>query len=385
MANRKTYPKEFKEQAVRLLQKNGNKSQVARELGVTSGMLARWEQQAMQDGEKAFPGKGKPQDEELYQLKKEVSRLKEENEILKKGNGYLHQAPSVRYLFIHQHRGQFSLLALLRTMQVSKSGYYTWRKQKECEKTKENKQLLKEIHKIHQASKQTYGSPRIHAHLKANGFKYGEKRIARLMRLNGIKPKWKKKFKITTDSRHSLPVANNKLNQDFKVTVPNQKWTADITYVWTKEGWLYLAVVLDLFSRRIVGWSMQANLSRKLVIGALQMATQTRHPPDGLLHHSDRGSQYASQDYQQLLDRAGMVCSMSRKGNCYDNAPTESFFATLKRELIHHRRYQSRIEAKEDIFQYIEVWYNRKRRHSSLGYLSPEEYEKVNQSLKIAA
>jgi transposase InsO family protein len=270
-------------------------------------------------------------------------------------------------------------------MQVSKSGYYTWLNHKECERTKENKQLLKEIYQIHQASRQTYGSPRIHAQLKAKGCKYGEKRVARLMHLNGIKPKWKKKFKTTTDSKHSLPVAENKLNQEFEVTAPNQKWTADITYVWTKEGWLYLAVVLDLFSRRIVGWSMQAGLSRKLVIAALQMAVQTRHPPDGLLHHSDRGSQYASQDYQHLLDRAGMICSMSRKGNCYDNAPTESFFATLKRELIHHQRYQSRIEAKEDIFQYIEVWYNRKRRHSSLGYLSPEEFEKINQSLKIAA
>jgi transposase InsO family protein len=205
------------------------------------------------------------------------------------------------------------------------------------------------------------------------------------MHVNGMKPKWKKKFKITTDSKHSLPVAENKLNQDFEIVAPNRRWTADITYIWTKEGWLYLAVVLDLFSKMVVSWSMQASLSRDLVIKALQMAVQTRHPPDGLLHHSDPGSPYASQDYQSLLDEAGMICSMSRKGNCYDNAPTESFFSTLKRELIHHQQYQSRAEAKQDIFQYIEVWYNRKRKHSSIEYLSPEEFEKINRSLEIAA
>lgn len=195
------------------------------------------------------------------------------------------------------------------------------------------------------------------------------------MRLHQIAAKRKRRFIVTTDSKHDLPVAENKLNQDFQATQANEKWVTDITYIHTKEGGLYLAVVLDLFSRKIIGWSMDANMERWLVINALNMALQCRHPPKGLLHHSDRGSQYASNDYQKLLVDHKISCSMSRKGNCYDNAVMESFFATLKQELVYHRTYESRKKAKQDIFEYIQVWYNRKRSHSSLGYLSPEEFE----------
>lgn len=184
---------------------------------------------------------------------------------------------------------------------------------------------------------------------------------------------------VTTDSRHGLPVAENKLNQEFSASRPNEKWATDITYIWTKEGWLYLAVVLDLFSRKVVGWSMDEAMEKDLVMNALTMALGARQPEKGLLHHSDRGSQYASTNYQKLLRDQKITCSMSRKGNCYDNAVVESFFSTLKQELVFHQQYLSRQHAKQDIFEYIEVWYNRKRRHSSLGYISPEEFENLNQ------
>ena len=199
------------------------------------------------------------------------------------------------------------------------------------------------------------------------------------MQSSGIAAKRKRKFTVTTDSRHSLPVATNKLEQEFSASRSNEKWVTDITYVWTRKGWLYLAVVLDLFSRKVVGWSMQETMEKELVINALTMALKARQPPQGLLHHSDRGSQYASAAYQKLLRDRQITCSMSRKGNCYDNAVMESFFATLKQELVYQREYASRQQAKQDIFEYMEVWYNRRRRHSSLGYVSPQEFENSNQ------
>jgi putative transposase len=233
-----------------------------------------------------------------------------------------------------------------------------------------------QIKAVHTDSDQTYGSPRIHAQLRAQGQRCSPNRVARLMHQHGITACRKRRFTHTTDSQHELPVAPNGLNQQFEAQYTDQKWVADITYIWTQQGWLYLAVVLDLFSRRVVGWAMQPSLGRGLVLAALQMALLARRPEPGLLHHSDRGSQYASHDYQHLLEKEKISCSMSRRGNCWDNAPMESFFATLKQERVHRRQYQSRLEARQDLFQYIEVWYNRKRRHSALGYLPPEEFEK---------
>ncbi len=264
---------------------------------------------------------------------------------------------------------------MCRTLGVSTSGYYDWRQRPESQRSQEDQRLVVEIKAIHQESRRTYGAPRIHHELQERGVRCSRKRVARLMRLHGVRAKQKRRFKATTDSRHSLPVAENVLGRAFTPSAPDGVWAADITYIWTGQGWLYLAVVLDLFSRRIVGWSMQPTLKRQLVIEALEMALKQRQPSQGLLHHSDRGSQYASRDYQRLLERHGIACSMSRKGNCWDNAPVESFFATLKKELVHHRRYRSRAEAKADLFEYIEVWYNRKRRHSSLDYRCPVEYE----------
>ena len=263
-------------------------------------------------------------------------------------------------------------------MHVTRSGFYAWRNRKSqppSPRQKENETLLLRIGKSFKDSKQTYGSPRILRDLKEEGFCCGRNRVSRLMRRAGLRPVVVPKFQVTTDSKHSLPLAENLLDRDFGAAEANRKWASDITYIWTREGWLYLAIVLDLFSRRIVGWSMQANLERSLVLRALESAICQRQPGDGLIHHSDRGSQYASADFQKLLSERNVICSMSRKGNCWDNAPVESFFGTLKQELVHRHDFVTREAARQEIFNYIEVWYNRKRRHSSLGYISPDAFE----------
>jgi len=258
---------------------------------------------------------------------------------------------------------------------VAASGYYAWRRRERCLRDYENQRLLVEIKAIHEESGGSYGSPRIYHELRKKGFPYSENRVARIMRDDGIRAKTTKKFKVTTDSKHTMPVAENLLDREFEVDRPNTVWTSDISSIWTREGWMYLAVVLDLFSRRIVGWAMDKRMKRQLVIDALEMAIGRRHPGLGLLHHSDRGSQYASKDYQKLLTKHGFIGSMSRKGDCWDNAPTESFFSTLKRERVYHRTYRTRLEARTDIFNYIECLYNPYRLHSTLGYQSPAQFE----------
>ena len=278
----------------------------------------------------------------------------------------------------------YSLERLCTALDISVSGYYAWKKRPESKRKQQNREVVEQIKLIHQQSRQTYGSPRVYVDLKEKGITCSENRVAKLMKSHQIAANRKRKFVVTTDSNHDLPVAENKLSQDFTASNPNQKWVTDITYIWTTEGWLYLAVVLDLFSRKVVGWSMNASMERGLVIDALRMALLDRKPPEGLLHHSDRGSQYASNDYQQILNDYGITCSMSRKGNCYDNAVMESFFATLKQELIYRQPYRSRQDTKQDIFEYIQVWYNRKRKHSTLQYLSPEQFENKKQSAMAA-
>lgn len=282
----------------------------------------------------------------------------------------------MRYQFVQELVGRFPVAVLCRVMQVSKSGFYAWRTRAKSQRSRENQRLLLHIRSVFEESDQTYGSPRIWRELQEQGIHCGKNRVARLMRSSGIRAELPSRFRITTDSEHSLPTAPNLLAQDFTADAANERWAADITYVWTREGWLYLAVVLDLFSRRVVGWSMQPRLEKTLVLDALEMALAQRSPSAGLLHHSDRGSQYASRSFQERLQRDGIVCSMSGRGNCFDNAVVESFFSTLKRERIHRRDYITRAEARADVFEYIEVWYNRKRRHSALGYLSPAEFEK---------
>lgn len=264
---------------------------------------------------------------------------------------------------------------MCRVLKVSRSGYYQWLKRPVSNRKQKDAELKEKIVQIHEQSRGTYGSPRIHQNLRQQGYRLGKKRVERLMKEAGICAVHKRKYRVTTDSSHNLPVAANRLNREFFVDKPNTSWVSDITYIPTAEGWLYLAVVMDLYSRKIVGWSMDKRISRGLVIKALDMAITQRKPKRGLLLHSDRGSQYASHEYQALLWRNGIICSMSKKGDCWDNAVIESFLRTLKVELVYQAKYGSRLEAQRDIFEYIEVFYNRQRLHSAIGYLSPENFE----------
>lgn len=263
-----------------------------------------------------------------------------------------------------------------RTFDLSRSGFYAWRKRPESKRATTNRKLLVEIKAIHQKSRQTYGSPRVHVELQDKGIPCSYNRTARLMRQADILAVARRRFRCTTDSEHDYPVAPNILERNFTVHGPDRVWLTDITYVPTEEGWLYVGGVMDLYSRRIIGWSMSNRIDRRLTQDALLMALGRRQPAAGLLHHSDRGSQYACHDYQKLLSSKGIICSMSRKGEPYDNAAMESFFRTLKVELVYRYRFRYREEAKTALVEYIELFYNRQRRHSALGYLSPTEFER---------
>ena len=265
---------------------------------------------------------------------------------------------------------------MCRVLKVSRSGYYAWLKRKPSKAQQKRVRITKAAIKFHELSDMVYGYRKVHEDIVEEGkVKCCLETVRTVMRREGLFSRVKKKFVLTTDSKHSMPVAENILDRDFEATAPNQKWVADITYIRTMEGWLYLSTVMDLFSRRIVGWSMSERINAELVCDALKVAVNERCPGDDLLHHSDRGVQYASEHFQKLLDLNQIKCSMSRKGNCWDNACQESFFGKLKGEWIQERIYSTREEAKQDVFYYIEVFYNRYRRHASLGYVSPAEYE----------
>ena len=282
----------------------------------------------------------------------------------------------MRYRFIEKHQPQYPIRQQCAVLGVARSGYYAWRgRQMDEEKKDRLRALIAHIHRIYQKSRRTYGSPRVHVELRAAGVVCNRKRVARLMRQEGLQGRRKRRKAVTTDSKHAYPVASNRLNREFGAAAPNEKWVADITYIPTQEGWLYLAVVLDLYSRKIVGWSMSHQVTADLVEDALRMALYERQPDPGLLHHSDRGSQYASDQIQQIMSANQIQVSMSRTGNCFDNAVMESFFSTLKCEWVHHQNYKTRTEASQDIFEYIAGFYNTIRRHSALGYLSPNDFE----------
>ena len=274
-----------------------------------------------------------------------------------------------------QHRSTHGVQKMCLVIGASRSGYYRWKKQPQSNRQKDNDKILMEIRESHKNSRRAYGSPRITEDLQAKGTKCSENRVARLMKIHGIVGKATKKFKVTTNSKHTLPVAENLLKQNFEAAKPNTVWISDITYVPTLEGWLYLAVILDLFSRQVVGWAMSDRLTSGFVVRALSQAIGRRHPASRCIFHSDRGIQYASTDFRDILRAYGFIQSMSRKGNCYDNAVAESFFHTLKTEHVYDYRYETRAEARQCIFEYIEMFYNRQRRHSALGYLSPVSFE----------
>ena len=281
----------------------------------------------------------------------------------------------MKFAFISAEKANFSVSVMCKLLDVSRSGFYAWDERGPSASEIADEQLAVRIAAIHKASGGRYGSPMVRAELAAEGTSVSRKRVARIMRELGLASLRKRRFKATTDSRHKLPVAPNVLDRKFEVEAPDVAWVTDITYVWTSEGWLYLAAILDLFSRRVVGLAMSERIDRALVLAALRDAVGRRVPNVGLIHHSDRGSQYASADYQAALKEQGFVCSMSRKGDCWDNAVAESFFATVKTELIYPRRFATRAEAREAIFDYVEVYYNRRRRHSTLGYVSPVDFE----------
>lgn len=287
----------------------------------------------------------------------------------------------MRYRFIEVEKAAYPIALICRVLQVSRSGYYAWRTRPESARSCADRKLLVAIRAAHKASRHTYGSPRMHRELRAHGHAVGRHRVARLMRQDGLQGRRRRRYRNTTQSHHAHPVAANQLERRFNVEAPNRAWVSDISYVWTLEGWLYLGVILDLYSRRVIGWAMGPRIDQALTLRALRMALEGREPQAGLVHHSDRGSQYAATAYRRLLDAHQLAASMSRKGDCWDNAVAESFFATLKVELVHETLFVTREQAQREIFEYIEGFYNRVRRHSYLGYLSPVDYERNNAML----
>ena len=291
----------------------------------------------------------------------------------------------MKYVQIESMRHSHPVSAMCRLLGVSESGFHAWRTRPMSARAAEEMRLEAHIKAAHQRTRETCGPERLQAELSDNGVEVGVHRIKRIRKKLGLRCKQKRKFKVTTDSKHSLPIAPNLLDRQFAVTAPNKAWVTDITYISTDEGWLYLAGVKDLFNGELVGYAMSERMTKSLVMHALFRAVSTKRPPPGLLHHSDRGSQYCSHDYRKMLRQFGMTASMSRKGDCWDNAPMESFWGTLKNELVHHRKYFTREQAKREITEYIEIFYNRMRKQKRLGYLSPAAFTKKHYANKLAA
>lgn len=291
----------------------------------------------------------------------------------------------MKFAFIAAEKARFPVQVLCDVLGVTRAGFYAARGRPPAARTRTDQRLAIAIAAIHADSRRCYGSPRVHAELRARGERVGRKRVARLMRAQGLRVRWRRRFRVTTNAEHALPVAPNVVARRFTAPAPNTTWVTDLTYVWTREGWLYLVVLLDLFSRRVVGWAISTQMDQEIAVQALLMALARRHPPRGLIHHSDRGSQYACRQYRQVLAAHDIVCSMSRRGNCWDNAVAASFFATLKRELVYGRDWTKRAEARAAIFEYLEVFYNGQRRHSALGYVSPMAFERQHAQDEQAA
>ncbi|MBI1899384.1 MAG: IS3 family transposase [Acidobacteria bacterium] len=372
---RRQFTEEFKVGAVRLVLDEGQTvAAAARDLGLTESSLRNWVERARADRTKGKTGLTTAEREELARLRKENRELRTERENLKKSRGLLREAPAVKFAWIAVEKAYFRISELCRALDVARSGFYAWCRRPESAHTQRDRRLKVLVRASFDASKQRYGSPRIHEDLLEQQEQVSRKRVIRLMQEEGLKARARKRFKCTTMSDHDQPVAANLLNRQFTAASPNQRWVGDTTeFVIGESGKLYLAAILDLFSRFTVGWAVSAVNDRHLTIKALEMALKRRCPDVGLLHHSDQGSPYASEDYQTILDAHRITCSMSRRGNCYDNAVMEAFFSSVKSEL--HERFDSCGEAKIELFEYIEVFYNQRRRHSTIGYISPAAYE----------
>ncbi|WYJ43390.1 IS3 family transposase [Bradyrhizobium sp. 2S1] len=383
---RRSFTDDYKGQAVDLVASSGRSiGSVAKELGLRDSVLRRWVE-LRGTGREPTAAARRPTTQatlpsadhaaEIARLQRENERLRMERDILKKSIANLCWGAEMRFRFIEDRRADYPVTILCDVLGVSPAGYYAWRSRPESQRSVANRELVDDIKRVHRETNGRYGSPRIHVELKAQGRGASRGRIERLMRHHGIRAIMARPRRVrTTDSRHDLPIAANLLERNFTATAPNRIWLADITYIETDQGWLYLATVMDLYSRRIVGWAMADHLRAELPLAALRMAVSAQRPGAGLIHHSDRGVQYASAEYRKVVQSAGLRASMSRKADCYDNAPMESFFHTLKIELVYHTHYATRAEATRDIFAYIEGFYNRTRRHSAIGYVSPIEME----------
>lgn len=291
----------------------------------------------------------------------------------------------MKYLFILAEKALYPITLMCQVLGVSRSGFYAWLARPQSTRERSDRQLAVQVAAVHERSRKRYGSPRVHAELRAKGVRVGKKRVARLMRQNGLQARGKRRFRKTTDSKHSHPIAPNLVAREFEVDAPDRVWVTDVTAIWTLEGWLYLAAILDLFSRRVVGWATSSSNDTELALDALRLAFRQRRPAPGLVHHSDRGSPYASSDYRAALRAHGIVASMSRKGDCWDNAVAESFFGTLRAELIDDERYPTRESCRRSIEAYVDDFYNIERRHSFLGYLNPIEFELRSSSAQQVA
>ncbi|WP_254701823.1 IS3 family transposase [Roseovarius sp. THAF27] len=366
---------EFRREAVRLALTSGRtRREIAEDLGIGLSTLTRW---LSRERDAGGPVEASVDlHAELKRLRRENAVLKQERDILKKAATFFAKDKSMSFAFIEAEKASFPIRRMCHVLGVSQSGFFAWRDRSACHRQQQDMIHLAHIRTAFELSNGTYGSPRMHRDLVDEGLKIGRHRTARLMRENQLIARQKRRFKRTTDSEHAWPVAPNLVAQGFAADCPDRKWGADISYIWTAEGWLYLAIVLDLFSRRVVGWATSDRLKRDLAIAALRHALAARNPEPGLVHHSDRGSQYCSVDYQARLRKRGILISMSGRGNCYDNSMVETFFKTIKSELIWPVAWKSRQQAENAIARYIDGFYNPVRRHSSLGFQSPIAFER---------
>lgn len=375
---RRKYDRAFKEEAVQSWLASGKPASViAGELGLNPNSLYNW-RKAFGPAEAKVEGSAVDLAAEIASLRRELERVRQQRDILKKNLGHHLGSSEQRFERIEAMKTEHPILELCEVLEVSRSGYYDWceRQQTPAARTVEDALLRERIKVSHAQSRESYGSPRIQRDLREDGLRHGRNRIARLMREAGLSGRQTAGYRpVTTDSNHDQPIAPNRLAQAAAPTAPNQQWVADITYIATAEGWLYLAAVMDLYSRRIVGWAMSERIDTTLVLLAYRMATFQRYAPKKVLFHSDRGVQYASGEFRAALGQDGALASMSRKACCYDNAAMESFWSTLKLELVYRRTFATRAQARHEIFDYIEAFYNLRRRHSSLGYLSPADFE----------